>query len=262
MFPLLFFLFLKERDSCMRYDFLLFDADDTLLDFGAEEKIAFRATFESYGYAYDEAVMLPAYNTINHRLWGAFEKGEIQKQEIIDRRFKELFEHLGIKGDAAAFSRDYQDNLGKLGGVPEPGAVQAVKELQGKARLFVVTNGIKETQEQRMQRSGLAPFFENMFISDVLGVRKPQKEYFDIVFSEISGFDPSRALLIGDSLTSDMAGGENAGIDTCWYNKQREKKPAGISVTYEIHTLTDVLPIAFGTGRAGIAQREKRAYNK
>lgn len=230
----------------MRYDFLLFDADDTLLDFGAEEKIAFRATFESYGYAYDEASVLPVYNTINHRLWSAFEKGKIQKQDIIDRRFKELFEHFGMEGDAGRFSADYQDNLGKLGGVAEPGAMQVTKALYGKARLFVVTNGIKETQEQRMQRSGLAPYFERMFISDAMGVQKPQKAYFDIAFADIPGFDPARALLIGDSLSSDMAGGENAGIDTCWYNKRGEKNTACVPVTYEIRELDEVLPIVLG----------------
>lgn len=233
----------------MRYDFCLFDADDTLLDFKAEQLIAFRATFRQYGYPYHEQEMLRVYNQINHRLWAAFEKGEIRKQDIIDRRFQELFDHFGINGDSRPFSVSYQDNLGLLGGIAEPGAMELIRALAGRTRLFVVTNGMKDTQEQRMRRSGLAPYFEEMFISDTLGVRKPEKGFFDIVFSRISGFEPQRALLIGDSLSSDMAGGENAGIDTCWYNKLGERNTEAVPVTYEVKKLADILPIVTGQAK-------------
>ena len=100
-----------------------------------------------------------------------------------------------------------------------------------------------------MRRSGLAPYFEEMFISDTLGVRKPEKSFFDIVFSRISGFEPQRALLIGDSLSSDMAGGENAGIDTCWYNKLGERNTGAVPVTYEVKKLADILPIVTGQAK-------------
>lgn len=226
----------------MRYEFLLFDADYTLLDFKAEETIALRASFDAHAYPFNNGVQ-DVYTVINDDLWDQYEKGQIEKQEIIDTRFCRLFEALHIDGDGQAFSREYQDNLGRLGGIPETGAKEVIMALHGTHRLFVITNGIKRTQEERLLRSGLAPFFEKVFISDTMGVQKPQKEFFTLAFSTIPGFQKDRALIIGDSLTSDIAGGVNAGVDTCWYHKNAAKNHTDITPTYTIASLEEVLPL-------------------
>lgn len=228
----------------MRYTTLLLDADDTLLDFQKTEARALEETFFRYGLPFNEEIRT-MYHTINHNLWEAFERGDISKQQILDRRFRNTFRQMGVKDELSGFEEEFQLALGR-GGYLLPEAMEVCQELSQSCRLYIVTNGVAATQNSRLDSSGLRRYLSDVFISESTGYQKPQKEYFDYVFARIPDFDPETALMIGDSLTSDMRGGENAGLDTCWYNPTGKPNYAGIRITYEIKELRELIPIVQG----------------
>ncbi len=161
------------------------------------------------------------YKLINHELWASFEEGVYSKNEILSLRFDLLFVQMGVFGDAAQVSHDYLVAMGEHIDY-EPGAKALMEQLKGKATMVIITNGAKLAQEGKLTNTGLADYFEYSFISDDTGYHKPQKEYFDIVAGGVPGFDIDKALVIGDGLGSDILGGKNYGIDTCWYNKHKK----------------------------------------
>lgn len=203
-----------NKGKKMKYDTILMDADETILDFSKAERFAFIRTLKRYGIACPEEVFA-LYSDINHGLWKAFERGEISKQEILDRRFRETFEKSGITGEFPGLEDYYQNALSEGSFIIE-GADEVCRKLSEHCRLYVVTNGVASTQHRRMKESGLRVWFQDVFVSEEVGFQKPKKEYFDYVFSRIPDLVPERTLLVGDSLTSDIAGGKGAGIDTCW----------------------------------------------
>lgn len=229
----------------MKYTILLMDADDTLLDFQKTEEYALSSTFEKYGIPFTDEVRA-TYKTINHKLWAAFEAGEISKGTILARRFRNTFVSLGIKGEFAGFEEEYQLALGR-GGFLIPEAMEVCRRLSKTCRLYIVTNGVQATQASRMELSGLLPYIQDVFVSESTGYQKPQKEYFDYVFSHIPDFDPAQALMIGDSLHSDMKGGQNAGIDVCWYNPADKPNGAKVKLNYEIKNLKELYGIVKGS---------------
>lgn len=229
----------------MKYTTLLLDADDTLLDFQKTEEYGLSYTFEKYGISFTEEVRA-TYKTINHKLWAAFEAGEISKNTILARRFRNTFAALGIQGEFAGFEEEYQLALGR-GGFLIPEAMEVCQELSKICRLYIVTNGVQATQESRMKLSGLLPYIQDVFVSETTGYQKPQKEYFDYVFSRIPDFDPERTLMIGDSLGSDMKGGHNVGLDVCWYNPAGKANVIRVPLTYEIKNLRELYPIVKGS---------------
>lgn len=229
----------------MKYTILLFDADDTLLDFQKTEEYALSTTFEKYGIPFTDQVRA-AYKTINHKLWAAFEAGEISKSTILARRFRNTFATLGIQGEMAGFEEEYQLALGR-GAFLIPEAMEVCRELSQTCRLYIVTNGVQATQESRMNLSGLLPYIQDVFVSETTGYQKPQKEYFDYVFSRIPDFDPAQALMIGDSLGSDMKGGRNAGVDVCWYNPTGKPNASKVPLHYEIKNLKELYAIVKGS---------------
>ena len=229
----------------MKYTILLLDADDTLLDFQRTEEYALSYTFEKYGIAFTDEVRA-TYKTINHKLWAAFEAGEITKDTILARRFRNTFACLGIKGEMAGFEEEYQLALGR-GGFLIPEAMEVCQELSKTCRLYIVTNGVQATQASRMELSGLLPYIQDVFVSETTGYQKPQKEYFDYVFSRIPDFDPAGTLMIGDSLNSDMKGGQNAGVDVCWYNPAGKVNGVKVKPDYEIKNLKDLYAIVKGS---------------
>lgn len=216
------------------YRYLLFDADETLFDFLYAEKEAFRISLCQNGIEYKEEYH-GIYTEFNKQLWKQLELGKITKQELLATRFQKFFEVAGITGDAEAMKKDYQENLGKQSHM-FAGALELCKELAEKYELYLVTNGVGTTQRSRLAPSGLLPYLKDVFISEELGFAKPQKEFFDKVAERIPGFQPEAALVIGDSLTSDILGGNNAGIDTCWYNLHGETNHTKAVPTY---TVTD-----------------------
>ena len=213
------------------YQTLLLDIDGTLLDFQKGEDYALHQVFQNHGYELTPE-MQKVYERINRSLWDAYELGEIDRDTVIYTRFGKLFQEVGITGeDGILFEDEYQHLLG-----------------QKAFLLYVVTNGVSHTQWQRLRDSGLDKFMKRVFISGEMGSQKPQKAYFDACFAQmeqdgIDVSDTSKMLIVGDSLTSDIKGGNNAGIPTCWYNPAGKPADADVSVTIEIHSLEELYRI-------------------
>ena len=204
-------------------EFLLLDLDDTILDFHKAERIALSKTFRDFGLEPAEDV-LDLYHNINKWHWEQLELGTMTRDQVLVNRFGALFEKVGMTVDPAACAKSYESNLG-IGYYFLPGAEEAVKRLSERCRLFLVSNGTATVQHSRLTSAGLYPYFEQVFISQEIGYNKPEKAYFDRCFERIPGFAPEKALMVGDSLTSDIKGGINAGLKTVWVNPQH--KPCG-----------------------------------
>lgn len=215
-------------------EFLLLDLDDTILDFHKAERIALSKTFRDFGLEPAEDV-LDLYHNINKWHWEQLELGVMTRDQVLVNRFGALFEKVGMTVDPAACAKSYESNLG-IGHYFLPGAEEAVKRLSERCRLFLVSNGTATVQHSRLTSAGLYPYFEQVFISQEIGYNKPEKTYFDRCFERIPGFEQERALMVGDSLTSDIKGGINAGLKTVWVNPAH--KPCGdIRPDYEIEGL-------------------------
>ena len=213
-------------------EFLLLDLDDTILDFHKAERIAIAKTFRDFGVDPTEEV-LHRYHLINKSCWERLETGEWTREQVLVNRFDMLFAEVGVQADATACARAYEKNL-SIGHYFLPGALEAVEALSKKYRLFLVSNGTASVQKGRMTSANLYPYFEKVFVSQEVGYNKPAREYFDKVFDLIPGFDPKKAIIVGDSLTSDILGGINAGIATCWVNPNHLPKREDIPADYEI----------------------------
>ena len=200
-----------------KYTTILFDADDTLLDFGKDETQALTAILDKYGIEKSEE-NINAYQQINVSLWKALERGEIDKPTLKKIRFGLFFQKIGFSTDEDHYkiNEEYLSNL-SCGGNLLAGAKDLAEDLRAQGYdLYIVTNGIEKTQRCRLTRSGILPCFSDVFVSEAIGHQKPKKEYFDYVLSHISEKDVSKVLLVGDSLTSDIAGAVNAGISCAW----------------------------------------------
>lgn len=223
------------------YRTLLFDVDDTLLDFGAAEKQALTLLFE------EQQLLLTAeiesrYGQINQSLWKAFEEGKIGRDEVVNTRFSTLFKELEKEIDGILFEQKYRNYLNE-GHDLMMGAFDLVQELKDDYDLYIVTNGISKTQYRRLRDSGLYPLFKDIFVSEDTGFQKPMKAYFDYVFARIPNFSKEQTLIIGDSLTSDIKGGQLAGIATCWFNPENKVNETGIEPDYQIQTLEELYQI-------------------
>lgn len=219
-------------------EFLLLDLDDTILDFHKAERIAVAKTLKDFGVEPTDAV-LSRYHIINLQHWQRLEKGELTRDQVQEGRFRVLFEELGREADPVAVTRAYEHNLG-IGHYFLPGAEAAVQSLHKKYRLFLASNGTASVQHSRLTSAGLYPYFEKVFVSQEMGLNKPSKAYFDACFARIPGFDPQKAMMVGDSLTSDILGGINAGIKTCWVNPTHAPARADIQPDYEIENLSQL----------------------
>ena len=215
-------------------EFLLLDLDDTILDFHKAERIALSKTIHQFGVEPTEEV-LNRYHQINKWHWEQLELGIMTRAEVLVNRFGALFQELGIDVEPAACAKSYEHNL-SIGHYFLPGAEEAVKRLHENYRLFLVSNGTAAVQHGRLTSAGLYPYFEQVFISQEIGFNKPDKAFFDRCFDRISGFAPDRALMVGDSLTSDIKGGINAGLTTVWVNPEH-KACGDIHPDYEIERL-------------------------
>lgn len=223
------------------YKILLFDLDDTLLDFAANETDSLSSLFQQHGYAFS-AELFHVYNTVNKQLWANYENGQIGLDEVLNTRFSATLARLGIIANGLEWEKQYRELLGN--GVQQiTGALAVCQRLTTSHRLFVITNGITQTQSKRLEQSGLSTFFEDIFISQSIGFQKPTQEFFDYVMSHITGFNREEALIIGDSLNTDIKGGLLAGIDTCWLNHKSQPGSAEISSTYTITSLPELYDI-------------------
>ena len=221
------------------YQTLLLDVDGTLLDFEKSQAKALELAFARYGYPLTERIVC-LYNQINQSLWKRYERGEITREDVIYGRFEHLFRETGIKGDPAAFEDTYQDFLGS-GAYLLEGALDLVQYLFRKYTLYIITNGVTATQRRRLTDSGLEIYMKDIFISGELGVQKPRKENFDACIRRMK--DPgsrNSMLIIGDTLSSDILGGLQAGIDTCWYNPGFADPDPEIPATFEVHSFREL----------------------
>lgn len=219
-------------------EFLFLDMDDTILDFHKAERVAVERTLTQFGVEPTEEVCA-LYSRINQSYWERLERKEVTQPQLQVGRFADLFFQLGVQVDAAQCAPCYMENLG-IGHYFMPGAEEAVISLSKKYKLYLASNGTPKTQRSRIASAGIAPYFENIFISGEIGVNKPDKRFFDSCFAQIPGFDLAKAMIVGDSLTSDILGGKNAGIQTCWVNPKHKLSRPDIQPDYEIEDLTQL----------------------
>ena len=218
-------------------EFLFLDLDDTILDFHKAERIAISKTIREFGVEPTEEI-LDLYHGINKWHWEQLELGKLTRTEVLVNRFGVLFEKLGKEVDAPKCAKVYEHNLSQ-GHWFLPGAEEAVDALSKKYRLFLASNGTAVVQKGRMTSANLYRFFETVFVSQEIGHNKPSKEYFDACFARIPGFDREKAMIVGDSLSSDIKGGVNAGIKTVWVNPEH-KDCGNIKPDYEIEYLSQL----------------------
>ena len=219
-------------------EFLLIDLDDTILDFRKAEHIALENTLRHFGVE-PTPETIELYLQINRAHWQKLERGEITRKQVNEGRFEVLFSQLGREVDGAACAAYYLSQLA-LTHDYLPGAETAIQNLSKRYRLFIASNGNASVQTPRMANSGLDRYTEKAFVSESLGANKPSKEFFDLCFAQIPAFDPKKALMVGDSLTSDIQGGINAGLRTCWVNPNGKPNNTAIHPDYEIASLSQL----------------------
>ena len=227
-----------------KYEFLLLDADETLFDFARCEREALCDALRAFGIEPSEE-RIATYSAINDRFWKMLERGEIGKSELRVARFAEFCRHYGFDVDVPRLAVGYTDALSTKGYLIS-GALEVCRELAKHCKLYIITNGIATVQRGRFEPSPLREFVQELFISEEIGAEKPSLLYFDTVASRIPEFAREKALVVGDSLSSDMRGGINAGIDTCWFDPKNKEIPQDLPITYVIRTLEELLPLVLG----------------
>ena len=219
---------------------ILWDIDGTLLNFEKAEEYAIRKCFAIFqlGICTDE--MLSSYAAINRSYWERLERGELSKPEVLVGRFREFFTNEGLPLEAAEpFNEEYQLRLGDAVFFHDAG-YEIVQYFKGKVKQYAVTNGTLRAQERKLEQSGLNELLDGAFISDQIGFEKPTTGFFNYVWEHIDTYEKDEILIVGDSLTSDIAGGNQAGIRCCWYNPQRRQNESGLRIDYEIRQLDEL----------------------
>ncbi len=217
---------------------ILFDLDDTILDFRASERTAIRQTFEEFGIPADEAV-LRRYSEINIGCWERLELGTMTRGEVLVGRFELLFRELGIDVPARSVQDRYESLL-ESGHRFIPGAPELLEQLFERYDLYLISNGNLVTQESRLKSAGISPYFKGIFISEQIGANKPERAFFDACFAAIPDFRREDAVIVGDSLSSDIRGGMNAGVRTCWFNPDGRIAVGDVRPDYEFRALSEL----------------------
>lgn len=226
----------------MTYKFLLFDLDHTLLDFDAAEDVALTQLLKEEGIA-DIQAYKDYYVPMNKSLWKDLELKKIRKQELVNTRFSKLFSHFGIEKDGVYLAERYQFYLSQQGQVFS-GAMELLDSLIDRGyELYAATNGITYIQTGRLEQSAIAPFFKEIFISEQLHTQKPDAAFYEKIGARIPNFNKNHALMIGDSLSADIQGGNNAGIDTIWYNPPHLENKSLAQPTYEVDSYQALLEL-------------------
>ncbi|MFR3731026.1 YjjG family noncanonical pyrimidine nucleotidase [Lacrimispora sp.] len=216
------------------YQFYLLDIDNTLLNFDTAEIHSFQKLLDSYHITYEDE-LFHRYKKINKNLWNLLEQGKVDKDTVLTGRFKEFFAYCGLDIDPAEAENRYRSNLNESCDLM-PHAEDTLFRLKSEGKkLYSASNGVYITQIKRLEAAGLFQYFDGMFISEEIGYEKPHKSFFDHCFENIRNFDKSKAIMVGDSLTSDIEGAYNSGIDSCLYT------PKGSTVSSKAtHTICDL----------------------
>lgn len=223
----------------MKYEIIIFDADETLFDFKKSERDAFKNTMLEFDIEYDENHHLTIYQGINSSIWKEFEKGLITQEKLKVERFKRLSDKLNAGFDENEFAKAYMKNLSNASFLYDD-SIELVESLHKDFRLTIVTNGLKDVQDNRIRKSIIAKYFEDIVVSEEVKVAKPDPKIFEHVLNNIKHTDKSKVLMVGDSLTSDIQGGINFGVDTCWFNPNKNENKTSIKPTYEISSLMEL----------------------
>jgi len=228
----------------MEYTWVLFDADGTLFDFEKAEIEALERTLAEFGYE-PEPKYIPVYREINKQIWRDLEQGSISPDLLRTRRFESFFEATGIDAAPDSFSERYLTNLADGADLIE-GAEETVRTLYGRVGLIVITNGLREVQRSRLAKSAVSEFFSAVVISEEIGAAKPDGRIFDAAFEKMGNPQKRDVLIVGDSLTSDIKGGSDYGIDTCWFNPTGKPCDLDVEIQYEIERLHELVGIVSG----------------
>ncbi|WP_156008323.1 YjjG family noncanonical pyrimidine nucleotidase [Streptococcus ruminantium] len=226
----------------MSYKFLLFDLDHTLLDFTRGEEVALTEFLTSMAVD-DIQTFKDIYRPINQAMWKDLEKGNITKKELVNTRFSRVFAHFGHQVDGAEMALRYQEFIGRQGQI-FTGVDTLLQELTERGyHIYAATNGVTYIQKNRLFHSSIGSYFKEVFISEQMGIQKPEAAFYEKIAEQIPDFRPDKALMIGDSLTADVQGGNNAGIDTVWYNPTRLMNESKAVPTYIIHSYQELLEL-------------------
>jgi YjjG family noncanonical pyrimidine nucleotidase len=225
-----------------KYEFLLFDFDGTLVDYEKTESRSLAESFRQAGIPYDEKRYLAEYTAINAKMWKDFEMGGISAHELRLKRFRMLFAACGIQGNPERLAGLYVANLSESAFLFD-GVLPLLETLHSRYKLGLITNGLKEAQRKRLALSGADRYMDGIAVSDEIGIQKPDPGIFAHAMKDAGHTDKSTTLIIGDSLTSDIQGGINFGIDTCWFNPKGKAAVPGIVPTCEIRRLAELLEI-------------------
>lgn len=223
----------------MKYEVILFDADETLYDFKKSEREAFKNTMIKFNIKYDEAYHLKIYQEINTLLWKEFEQGLITQEKLKVERFKRLSDKLKISFDETNFAKLYMEHLADASFLYDD-SMELIETLNKSFRLAIVTNGLTLVQDKRIRKSVISKFFETIVISEEILISKPNPKIFEHTLNNINFFDKNKVLIVGDSLSSDIQGGINFGIDTCWYNPNKVINETSIKPTYEVSNFDEL----------------------
>ena len=223
---------------------IFFDLDNTLLDFDRGESHALSCALRQFGVDPTPAV-LARYHAINLSQWELLEEGKLTKDQVLLRRFDLLFAELGAACDSQAVCDLYEGFLAEEHDFI-PGALELLEVLSPRYGLYLATNGAAVVQRRRLADAGILPYFQNVFISEEVGFHKPSPAFFRACFADIPGFDPASALMVGDSLTSDIRGGRDAGVRTCWFDPNGRSRRPDIQPDYTV-TALDQLPALLET---------------
>lgn len=226
----------------MKYEVIIFDADETLFDFKKSEREALKSTMLEFNIEYDEDYHLNVYKDINTAIWKEFEDGLITQEKLKIERFKRLSDRLSAGLDESEFAKSYMKNL-SYGSFLYDDSVDLVDSLHKDYRLIIITNGLSDVQDNRIRKSVIARYFADIVVSEEVQISKPDPKIFELALNNIKYTDKNKVLMVGDSLTSDIQGGINFGIDTCWFNPNKIMNKTEIKPTYEISNLMELKDI-------------------
>lgn len=225
----------------MKYQWILFDADNTLFDFDQSERFAFAEALKQVGIPFIES-QFKLYHSINKSCWRAFEDGLLKKEDLRTARFEQFFKAIDKEADPLQFSELYLTQLSHSAFMLE-GSMALLEELSDQYKMAIITNGLKEVQRPRITKAGLSNIFDVIVVSDEIGHAKPHPSFFDYTFNEMRHPDKEEVLVVGDNLNSDIKGGKDYGVDTCWYNHLRVTNESEVVPTYEVHSIGEVKEI-------------------
>ena len=220
---------------------IFFDLDDTILDFKMAERVALSKTLRELGVEPTDYI-ISQYSKYNISQWKRLELGEITREQVKVNRYQLLFDELGLDLSPQKATAIYEEKL-CVGHYFIDGALEAIMELYENYNLYLVSNGTKRVQNGRLASADISKYFKGIFISEVVGVEKPSIKFFDYCFSKIEGLKKEETIIVGDSLSSDIKGGINAGIKTMWFNLRNEQNNTDLKPDYEIHTLSQISEI-------------------